>query len=273
MKTEIGLSNPFNYTGSKHRYLKDISEVLPEGEKLTVCDPFVGGGDLCSHLPKSWRVDASDLSKPMINMHKLIQTGSLHNTSVNKLVKRHNLSRISEAEYYKLRDKFNSAPHMNTMILYILICHSNTNRIRFSKKSGFNVGFGNRTFNIEMQKKLTNYIKRLKERKITFNCKDFRSVDFSLYELSLIDFPYLNTNAVYNENNGWNEIDQLDTLNKIDKEANKFICFGQIFSKGIYNKDLDVWSKRYNVKILKDTTASCSNNRKNEKTVEIMIWN
>jgi len=273
MKHEKGLSNPYNYTGSKHRYLDELFKVLPEAENLTVCDPFLGGGDLSTHLPKSWIVDASDLSKPMINLHKLIKKGSLNNISTNKLMKRHNLSRTNEAEYYKLREKFNSAKQMNTMILYLLICHSNTNRIRFNSKGGFNMPFGKRTFNIEMQKKLTNYIKRLKERKIKFSCKDFRTIDFSRYDLTLIDSPYMNTCAVYNEANGWNDIDQTDLLRKVDKEANKFVFFGQTFSKGVYNIELDEWSKKYNVKVLKDTTSTCSNNRKGGKTIEVMIWN
>lgn len=273
MEFEKGLSNPFNYTGSKHRYLDDIFEVLPKEENLTVCDPFLGGGDLCCNLPVSWKVDASDLSKPMVNMHKSIQRNSLNKTVINKLMKQHSLSRTNEDEYYKLRTKFNSVNHKDSRLLYLLICHSNTNRIRFSNKTGFNMPFGYRTFNIELQAKLTNYIRRLKVRKIKFNCKDFRDVNFSKYDLSLIDSPYLGTDAVYNEKNGWLDIDQTDLLNKTDKEANKFIFFGQIWSKGKHNEELDIWSKKYKVKVLKETTANCSNNRKNKKTVEVMIYN
>ena len=106
---------------------------------------------------------------------------------------------------------------------------------------------------------------------------DYNSWDYSLFDLVLFDSPYLNTSAVYNGGaNKWDKSSQsglLDRADQLSETGKKFIFFGQTFSNGIYNYELDVWSKRYSVKVLKNTSVNCSNNRKNGVTEEVMVWN
>lgn len=276
MEFKKGLSNPFNYTGSKHRYLDDLFSILPREENLTVCDPFVGGGDLSCHLPENWKVSAFDLESRLIELHKMFN-GKYGRYAIEQLdlrIKQLGLSRTNEKAYENLKAIYNGHDHEDSHLLYLLICHSNSNRMRFSKKTGFNLSFGKRTFNNNLKAKVNDYVARLEKRNVSFECKSYQLTDFSDYDLTLIDPPYLNTVATYNENGGWKLEDELALHEKIQTECNKFVYFGQLWSKGVYNEQLDQLAQDYKVKVLKDTTATCSSNRKKEgKTVEVMVYN
>lgn len=268
-------SNCFNYTGSKHRYLEALFSVLPDDEHLTVIDPFVGGGDLISKLPTTWSIFASDEMPQLIGMHKEIQCGFLDTESVSRIVNEACLNSSSEHEYYMFRARYNDIGHQRPGDLYALLCHSNSNRIRFSP-NGFNMPFGKRTFNKDMQAKLDNYSELLSKLTIDFSCNKYTDIDFNKADLLLIDPPYLNTTATYNESGAWTINDEFELLTKINqsvKNGVKFVYFGQLWSKGVNNPHLEAWAKQFNVKVLNDTTSHCSSNRKGGKTIEVMIYN
>lgn len=270
-KSKIGLSNPFNYTGSKHRYLSDLLEILPADNNLIVADPFCGGGDLCSNLPISWIVYASDSMPQIIGMHRAVASGAISADNAMRLAYKYQLNNLDEKHYYSFRDHYNK--NKGSLGLYVLLCHSNTNRIRFNSNGEFNMPFGDRWFNLEMQKKLDDYRMRLHMRNVEFHVKSYIDIDFSFFDIALIDPPYLNTTATYNKSGAWSLADELHLHGKIKSECKKFVYFGQIWSKGVHNEALELFSLDYNVKVLKDTTGTCSNNRKKGKTVEVMIWN
>ena len=187
-----------------------------------------------------------------------------------------NLSKENLSAYLDLRVDYNKTKLPE--LLYLLLTSSFNNQMRFNKSGGFNMPFGkNRSsFNPKMKAKLEDYTKRSQERDASFSVKSFDEWDFSEFDLGLFDPPYLNTTATYNESDGWNSGLDGRLLSKIDDAAEKgfkFVYFNQIESKCVINENLKEWSKKYNVKILKDTTKSCSYNRKSGKTVEIMIWN
>lgn len=273
----IGLSNPLNYTGGKHRYLKDMFDVLPLNKKhLKVCDMFYGGGDLSSHLPKTWLTDAYEINVPLLNIHKQINRGELTLEKVEGIVERAGLDKHNSKNFEKLKAVYNW-DKKDTLLLYTLICHSNTNRLRFNGKGEFNVQFGKRTFNANMKKKFIDYKNRLWERDFVFSSRSSLSCDLTQYDLLLIDPPYLNTVACYNEKGGWKLENELELHKKV-KEASakdvKFVYFGQFMSNGKENPYLKEFAKDFNVKVLKDTTEHCSSNRKNKGvTIEVMIWN
>jgi len=274
-------SNPFNYTGSKHRYLKELFEVLPgkELEYLKVLDPFVGGGDLISKLPKKWIIKAGDSLPQLIEMHKDMQNGSITTDLALNFMRFHELNKTDEFQYERLKYEYNKSlvhPACNAVALYSLICHSNSNRMRFNKAGDFNLPFGRRTFNDNMQKKLSNYCEWLKSAIVKFHYMPFESWNFRDFDLLLIDSPYPNSVATYNEKNGWTfnqELELYTKINDADYHGVKFVYFGQTWANGTHNPTLEKWANQYNVKILKDTTHQCSSNRKNGKTVEIMVWN
>lgn len=271
----IGLSNPFNYTGGKHRYLKDMQEVIPKGENLSVCDMFFGGGDLSTHLPKSWEISGYDINKQLIEMHNAILSGHITVKSVEDMVLKASLSKVDEDAYTKFKAVYNWVK--DPLMLYVLTCHSNSNRIRFNGNGEQNLAFGKRTFNPSMKAKLADYINRIKSRDVFLYGRSSLGKDLNYYDLLLVDPPYLNTLACYNEKGGWKVEDEIALhlkLHEAHGQGIKFIYFGQIWSKGVENKYLQSFANGYNMKVLKNTTATCSANMKNVgETLEVMIWN
>lgn len=267
---KIGLSNPFNYTGGKYRYLNELQRILPMSNNLTVLDPFFGGGDLSTHLNVSWEITAGDTLEKLIEIHREIKKGGISTSSVMEESYRNELGRFNDGSYDKYREYYNK--HPSAIGLYVLLCHSNSNRIRFSR-IGYNVPFGKRWFNAKMQEKLIDYRSRVLCRDISFKNMGYSEHSFDRFDLILIDPPYLNTLATYNDS--WSEHDERMLHAKINSECrlNKFVYFGQTWSKGVENKLLIEFSKNYNVQVLKDTTSNCSANRNNLKTQEIMIYN
>lgn len=268
-------SNPFNWTGSKHRYLTELFEVLPDDKHLTVIDPFVGGGDLISKLPKTWSIFASDAMPQLIDMHKQMQLGMITTDRIKEVVKWRKLDKVNDDAFTMLKSYYNHHKALPAY-LYTLLCHSNSNRIRFNSACEFNVAFGDRTFNTNMQKKLDNHLAALGDLTVNFNRSRYTDVNFKKADLLLIDPPYLNTVATYTEGGKWTVNDEFELLNKVYQAHlcnTKFIYFGQTWSNGVHNPHLEAWAKQFNVKVLKDTTSHCSSNRKKGKTVEIMITN
>ena len=268
-------SNPFNWTGSKHRYLKDLFSVLPCQENLRVLDPFMGGGDLISKLPLSWEVFASDSMRQIVDLHKAIQDGSLNSEDIAEQYLSRGMSKVNRDAYLKLRVDYSQSKDIK--LLYLLMTNSFNNQLRFNLSGGFNMPFGkDRTFNKNMVTKLNNYKVAIDNRSINFFCKSYTDWDFLAFDFVLIDPPYLNTTATYNESTGWNEADDAELFSKLDEMTvykKNFVYFNQLIASGKANEQLDVWSKKYNVRILKETTKNCSYNKKGGETIEIMVWN
>jgi DNA adenine methylase Dam len=269
-------SNPFNWVGSKHRYLKDLFDLLPSAEGLKVLDPFVGGGDLISKLNTSWSVDAGDCMPEVIALHNAIKENKLTPETIAVEYNKRGMSKENREAFLKLRDEYNKTKKIE--LLYLLMTNSFNNQLRFNKKGGFNMPFGKgrSSFNPNMKAKLNNYQNSLKGKGVNFINQSYKEFNFLNYDLLLIDPPYLNTTATYNESTGWSKSDDLELFNKLDQASEKgvkFIYFNQIWSKGVRNDGLADWSKKYNVRILKETSSNCSSNRVNGATEEVMIWN
>lgn len=266
-------ANPFNWVGSKFRYLEDFMEVLPSEEGIRVLDCFLGGGDLISKLPESWNIKGIDIMPQLVGMHKAIQGGNLNTKSILEDFNSRGMSKTNSTAYLELRDEYNNNP--TPELLYLLMTNAFNNQLRFNQKGGFNMPFGKdrSSFNPKMQAKLTNYSNWLKTANVTLECKSYKEEDFSNYDLLLLDPPYLNTTATYNEQGGWTNADDVDLLEKLTDYSGKFIYFNQLVSKGVENTNLKKWIESYNVKVLSDTTENCNHQRKGGTTVEIMVTN
>lgn len=268
-------ANPFNWTGSKHRYLKEFFEVLPwdkENSSLRVLDPFVGGGDLISKLPKKWVIEASDLMEEVYQLHQGVLEGSINTKDTLEAYVNRGLSKANREAFLELREEYNSTREVE--LLYLLMTNSFNNQLRFNQKGEFNMPFGKDRshFSNNMQKKLTNYSESLKGRDITFYNKSYSDFDFSEYDLLLLDPPYSNTCATYNENTGWGYEEDKKLFEKIDKSGADFIYFNQTWSKSVVNEPLLEWLKKYDCKVLKETSTGCNHQRKDGFTEEVMIY-
>lgn len=133
-------ANPFNWTGSKFRYLKNFLSVLPKEDNLKVLDCFLGGGDLISKLPEDWVVKGVDVIRPLIGLHTSIQNREITVEKVVTEFESRGMSKINQEAYLKLRQEYNTQPTPEK--LYLLMTNSFNNQMRFNSKGEFNMPFG-----------------------------------------------------------------------------------------------------------------------------------
>lgn len=264
-----------NYPGGKYKLLPQLLPLFPK-EYNKFIDLFAGSAVVSVNSKLNVPMYAYDNNEHLIELLIFIQETPLEKVEnmVDKIISKYGLSNTFEYgyDYYdssstrglkdvnkdsfnKLRDDYNMSYNLSKneriCMLYVLIIFGFNNQIRFNKSGEFNNPTGKRDFNIRMRKKLTEFSNRLKEIDIHFKCSDFNDVSIGKKgNFYYVDPPYLITNAVYNENDGWNENDEINLLNKldnIDKNGGLFALSNVFESKGMKNDILINWSKRYNV--------------------------
>lgn len=278
----------FNYTGSKIRHKKVIDNILPKEDNIKVLDLFYGGGSLTSAFNKTWSITANDFESRIIAIHRLFKEAGLPPEKlVSDLVKfegtyikgKHDKDGYLTAKdaYNSMDDTFMGSPNLvKIALLYVLLCSSFSNQVRWCDKGKWNMPHGKRHFNNNMQKNLLQYITNILTRDITFTSLDFRSFDLSKWDLVISDSPYLKTTAGYNEKGRWTLKDSVNLLTKLDKYHNKggkFIMFEESWSKGVENKLITDWMSKYNVTALGDSSSGSNYQRKGGKTCEVIIYN
>lgn len=171
----------------------------------------------------------------------------------NKIVKKYNLSRINEDQYYKFRKAYNKNP-CNTK-LFVLAKHSFSSQIRFSKQ-GFDMPFGKRggilsnrlinTFKDFHDNIQSVRMSKLGAASFVKKCIDRYSPKDCIF---YFDPPYLASGAnVYR--NKWTEDHEKEFLKLLDylnKKGYRFMLSNVFKHKHHTNKLLKKWSKQYNV--------------------------
>lgn len=268
-----------NYSGSKWRYMREIHTLLPKALNIKVLDLFCGGAGAASHLPTTWSIVANDSEHRLTRIHSsVVEELDLFLGIADDLVDQYRLTNKNEMGYKLLKECYNSISNQDPAIhvdLYLLMCHSFSNQIRFNDSGEFNLPFGKRTFNKNMRKKLIRFSGRCNERNIDFVSKDFREFNFDQYDFLFVDPPYVETTATYNEKGGWGYQEEKELLSRLKKTSAKWMLTNQIISKGKESKLLVDFleSGGYSVHILKDTTKNCNYQRKSGETVEVIVTN
>ncbi len=262
------IQSPLNYTGGKFKLLPQILPLFPKNIDIFV-DLFCGGANVGVNVKSNRTIlnDTDDNLTYLFNMFKNLGSDCL--PLLDEIIEKYGLSQSAEHgyEYYgcnsgtglapynkdrflKLREDFNNSPdpgYYHYAMLYVLIIYSFNNQIRFNRQGQFNLPVGKRDFNEKMQDKLNKFIKRLEAKRYEFSNYDFRDFDMSqLNSESFVyaDPPYLITCATYNEQGGWNEQDEKDLLQFLDKlHSNniKFALSNVLRSKGKENSILINW--------------------------------
>ena len=181
--------------------------------------------------------------------------------------------------YLELRKQYNLV-NKNTILLYGLITSSFSNQIRFNRKGEFNLPYGKRYFNPQLQEHLGNFKKFISttDKSIHLTNLDFEDVVIEPNSFVYLDPPYLTTNgASYSENKGWTQDDDnrmfkyLDMLN--DKNT-KFAMSNTFKNSGKENVGLIEWSKNYTVNYLDRNYSNASANKiDRSKSIEVLITN
>lgn len=277
------IKSPLNYTGGKFKILPQIIPLFPK-EIDNFIDLFGGGANVCINV-EAKKIYYNDIIEPVVNFLDYCKNNSIEQclNEVIKVCKYYNLSKINKEGYLKCRADYNNKellPVSREMTFYTLVCHSFNNQIRFNKKGDFNLPFGKRFFSTELYNKLSIFIHLIQKKQITFLNLDFRK--FKVDKLGkndclYLDPPYLISCATYNEQDGWNEKDEVDLLNLLDKVnliGSRFALNNVLENKGQENKILKDWSKKYNVHILNNNFKNSNHQRvKDDVTTEVLITN
>lgn len=290
-----------NYPGGKYRLLNQILPLFPDTCRNFV-DLFTGSSVVAVNMGLDVPIKAFDNNIQLINLLKYVQKTETNDLvlSVESIIDKFELSNsklygyshynvnstmglasVNKKRYLKLRSEFNDLRHDDdeaALMLYVLVVFGFNNQIRFNRKGLFNNPVGKRDFNTKMKQKLIEFSLRVKHMEINFIHSDFRVVPTDLFNcLYYVDPPYLITTAVYNENGGWTQNDELDLLNILDEinlMGNKFALSNVFELKGRTNDILIEWSKRYNTHHL-NMTYNNSNYQTNKlgTTDEVLITN
>ena len=299
------IPSALNYTGGKYKLLPQILPLFPKDADKVV-DLFCGGCNVGINVICN-KVQFNDSNEYLIGLLNVLKKLSKEEVFswIFETIHKYKLSLVSQMgyEYYgcesskglgsynkdgfnKLRKNFNKKKEKDDeyyLMLYLLIVYSFNNQLRFNRKGEFNLPVGKRDFNCKMQKKLGNFIDRIKSGDYGFTNVDFRAVnidDFTDKSFFYVDPPYLITCATYNEQEGWTEQDEFDLLSyleRLDEKGIRFALSNVIESKGKKNKILENWIQKQNFRAIPlDYNYSNSNYHTKQRdgiTREVLVVN
>lgn len=299
------IPSALNYTGGKYKLLSQILPLFPKDADQVV-DLFCGGCNVGINVNCN-KIQFNDSNQHLIGLLETFRRLSKEEVLqwLYVTIKRYHLSLVSENgyEYYgcesskglgsynkegynKLRKDFNSKKEQDDeyfLMLYLLIVYSFNNQLRFNKKGKFNLPVGKRDFNSKMQKKLEDFIDRIKSGDYIFTNGDFREVKldgFTDKSFFYADPPYIITCATYNEQDGWTEKDEYDLLSyleELDRRGIRFALSNVLESKGRKNDILADWikkNKKFKVLSLNyDYTNSNYHTKREGITKEVLVIN
>ncbi|MDO5037723.1 MAG: Dam family site-specific DNA-(adenine-N6)-methyltransferase [Tissierellia bacterium] len=303
-KKKMNISCPFNYIGGKFKLLEQLQPLFDE--KDIFLDLFSGGGNVGINSSSS-KVIFNDSNEKLIDLIKTIRdtdtdillkqiddiivrydlsNTSLYGYSYYDCDSSKGLAKYNKERFLNLRDDFNNKiqfGEIDYLMLYVLMVYSFNNQIRFNRKGFFNLPVGKRDFNSKMRSKLVLFSEELKSKDVQFMKKDFREIaldDFSPETFIYCDPPYLITNATYNENGMWTEVEEKALLEFLDEANGKGFSFALsnvLESKEKKNKILYNWieSKGYYCNRLNKSYSNSNYHRKNKnsRSEEVLITN
>ena len=263
------IPSALNYIGGKYKLLPQILPYFPEDIDSAV-DLLCGGCNVGINLKcdKVLFADSDAELMGLINTLRKLDSKVVLDF-VYKNIEKYNLSlscqngyecygcesssglgKYNKEGFLKLRSDFNSKEEKDDeyyLLLYLLVVYSFNNQIRFNSQGKFNLPVGKRDFNSKMQKKLLDFMDRIKKPGYSFECMDFRKIDLDkLTGRSFVyaDPPYLIACATYNEGDGWTKEDEyalLNFLDEIDRRGIRFALSNVLEGKGNKNEILMDW--------------------------------
>ena len=280
------IKSPMNYIGGKYKLLPQILPLFPN--KISMFYDVFGGGASVSLNVNSEFVYYNDIVPYVSNMFNDLKGKSTEEClkEIEKVIKKYSLSKTNKEGFLKLREDYNNGDR-SWVNFYMLICYSFNYQFRFNNSQEYNSSFGkNRSeYTITTENKFINFMDKLNSIDISFDCKDFRDIDYSdadENDLVYFDPPYLISCGNYNDGKrgfkGWSEQDDLDLMDlcdKLDEQGTRFAMSNILEHKGLKNEKLIEWSKKYKVYILDYNYDNCNyqDNNKNNNTVEVLIVN
>lgn len=298
MKNKI--RSPFFYVGDKYKIMPQIIKLFPENIN-TYYEPFLGGGSSILYVNASKYI-LNDINQYIISLHSYIggfsnKTDELFNI-LYALIKDYNLScsylgydvpkvlkkkyiktyysKYNKEKYIKMREDYNNDRELSK--LYLLLIYGFNHMIRFNSKGEFNLPVGNVDFNKNVFNALSFYLEFVSDKTIEFSVKDYiefiQNINFKKGDFIYFDPPYLISKSEYNKN--WNEKDEMnlyDTIDKLHKKGVRFGLSNMTDHKGITNDIFKKWMSKYNVFYIKSNYISRFDNSIKENSKEVFVTN
>lgn len=290
------VKSPIFYMGNKERLIKKgLVDLFPKNINRFV-DLFCGSGVVSMNVDAKYHI-LNDYNPTIIDLLKFFKENDAENIIkiIENTVQKHELLKgynkndqsvseeykeLAKVNYNKFRDYYNKVDK-SILNLYILSYYCNNNNIRFNKSGEFNMPIGNQRFNIEQHsQKIIDGCKFLSQPNVKLSNRSY--IDLKLDKLNENDFvyldpPYLNTLAIYNEQQGWSIEDDYRLFALCDDLTSRGIkwAISNVFeNKGAVNQHLIDWAQKnnYNVHHFDNFTyMSCG--KGNAKTDEVVIMN
>lgn len=237
------VKSPMNYTGNKYRIIEQIHKYFPNDIDVMV-DLFCGGCDVTINT-QAKKHYANDINISVVDIFKTFQQYSVEElvSNIESIIDKWHLTETNAESYYAFRDYYNKT--RQPLDLFVLICYSFNNQIRFNSKGEFNMPFGKdrSSFNNDIRLNLVKFVSRI--RNVEFTSKSFQDFDYSVLsegDFIYADPPYLISWATYNE--GWSEKEEYElyaVLSDLDKKGIKFALSNVSEHKGQTNDILLKW--------------------------------
>ena len=281
-----------NYIGNKHKLLDKLFEHFPKGTDCFV-DLFCGGCDVSINYkpPNLKTVYANDINYHVIDIYKCLKIYSIDIILSHLYGRRdqYNLSKTNEQGFKEFRDWYNTEKMKCPLDLFLLMCYSFNNQMRFNNKHKYNSSFGrNRSeFNNNIKDNLIKFTEAIGN--IKFFKQDFKDFDYSLLDnysncFVYADPPYSLGCATYNDGRrgfkGWHSSDDImlfGILDGLSSKGIKFALSNVIEHKGQTNELLVNWIKAndYNLVPINYNYDNCNYQAKNKNytTKEVLITN
>lgn len=294
------IRSPFFYVGDKYKLIKQLKNIFPSDVDCLI-EPFCGGGSVFLNI-KAKRTLANDFNPWMIKLHNYLSTfkdnrtkfislfestilkyklsasflGILVPEDLKQKYKKTYYATFNKEAYVKIREEFNN-DKTDLMKLYILLIYGFNHMLRFNGKGDFNLPVGNVDYNKNVYTALNTYFDFIDKHDTCFYNYDFEDflekIQIGLNDVVYLDPPYLISNCEYNK--GWTQEsdDRLyKAIDKLSDNGKRFILSNVFSHKGVENKKLIQWSKKYNIYFLTSNYISYHDNTI-KPTIEVVITN
>lgn len=287
--------SPIFYMGNKKKLVKKrLIELFPQ-EINTMVDLF-GGSGVVSMNTKANMYYIGDKDENLVSLYNLFKYKD-SDTIINHIwgrIKEFGLSKertrrcdfIGKEDivekykkaYMNFRKFYNE--NKNVLDFYTLMFYSFSQQFRFNKNGEFNMPFGTDCFSKKNEEYIKNGCEFFSKENVFIGKNDFRNLNIELLgesDFVYLDPPYYNTNAVYNENEGWTEKDEDDLYKLCERLNERGIKFGlsNVFiNKNKENTKLIDWCERkgWNVYVF-DKVSYSACGKGNSKAKEVFITN
>lgn len=289
--TKKYIKSPLNYVGGKYKLLPQLLPLFPKGIVRFV-DMCCGGGNVGINVKAGshFYVDNNEALIGILSMMSKCTFEELQQF-ITAEIEKYDLDTCPKegGGYLTYRQAFNQLPCDYTSVeyckrLFVLICYSYNNYMRFNANREFNMPYGERKFNISQSNNLKRFMDALHKQHCKFVPWGFNEFPYVLTENDFIyiDPPYLLGHATYNEKELWTEDDDRLLFQQLDEWTALGIRWGLsnvLEHKGDMNIGLRNWLRenlgRYYIHDIEASYVNCNAQRKNKGSItrEIFVSN